>query len=172
MRRNESVRPYWLASRTSWRCSHRTWVSPKVLLSCTIALKRILCASDFASCYEMNTNFQFEEATKIGFVALLLIMQLECAVPYLSVSGKGWRAVFWNTLLPAVSNSSSSASRRAFIMQWSAAVSVIHSLVYLPLSLQSSPKKIQSVVANSMNWSSMKIPAQSEKAFAIVWAPS
>lgn len=68
--------------------------SPKVLLSCTIALKGILCASGFASYYEMNTSFQLEEATKIGFVALLLIMQLECAVPYLSVSGKGWRAGF------------------------------------------------------------------------------
>lgn len=158
-----------LASCTSWHCSHRTWVSLKVVLSSTIALKRILCAS--ASYYEMNTNSELGEATKIGLVVLLLIIQLECAVPYLSVSGKGWRAGFGNTSLPAVSNSSCSASRRAFTMQWSAAVSAIHSLVYLPLSLQSSPKKIQSVIANSVNWSSMKIPAQSETACAMLWAP-
>lgn len=169
MRRNESVRLCW--SCTSWHCSPRAWVSHKVVLSSTRALQRILCTSGFASCHEMSTNFELGEATKIGFVVLLLIMQLECAVPYLSVSGQGWGAGFRNTLLPAVSNSSCSASRRAFTMHWSAALSVIHSLLYLPLSLQSSPKKIQSVTAKSMNWSSMKIPAQSEGACAMLWAP-
>lgn len=141
--------------------------------SCTIALKRILRTSGFASCSCLwNEHQLWIGPAKIGFVALLLIMQLECAVPYLSVSGKGWRAGFWNILLPAVSNSGCSASRRAFTMQWSAAVSVVHSLVCLPLSLQSSPKKIQSVIANTMNRSSVEIPAQSEKSCAMLWAPS